>query len=103
MSGNALVFDVDLSLVVSSLEYLTPSNSMVMVKHKGLTGKTTLSERWYGTQYSIRPFTKHEMSKWSNCLAEGKIESSDSEPRALRLEAQRFVRRSCAPPGASCL
>lgn len=46
-----------------------------MVKHKGFQGKTTLEERWYGTQYNLRPFTGDELSAWNQAL-HGMIRSS---------------------------
>jgi secreted Zn-dependent insulinase-like peptidase len=42
-----------------------------VIKHKGFTGKTTLKEKWYGTDYNVMPLDAAEggqMERWNSCL-----------------------------------
>ncbi|CAE7743240.1 Ide, partial [Symbiodinium microadriaticum] len=71
LSGDKLVFDLDLSKVGNFLEYLRPSNALVLVIHKGLAGKTSLKEKWYGTPYNYRPVDVPEMQRWEACVTGG--------------------------------
>jgi secreted Zn-dependent insulinase-like peptidase len=78
LSGDKLVFDIDLPPVASFLEFLKPSNSLALVIHKGLQGKTTLTERWYETAYNYRKFESDLIQKWEGCVdgASAGVESS---------------------------
>jgi secreted Zn-dependent insulinase-like peptidase len=78
ISGDSLTFDTEggLELIRHLLEtYFKPHNCAVMVKYKGFQGKTTLEERWYGTQYNSRTFTEEEFGTWHEAI-NGKIRSS---------------------------
>jgi secreted Zn-dependent insulinase-like peptidase len=62
--GAHLQFECDLQEVWSYLTHFTPSNSIVLVAHKGLAGKTTLKERWYGTDYNKVDYTAQQLQRW---------------------------------------
>lgn len=68
LSGDKLIFDIDLPPVALFLEFLNPSNALALVIHKGLQGKTTLTERWYGTAYNYRTFESDLLSKLQACV-----------------------------------
>lgn len=78
LNGDKLVFDIDLTHVATFLEFLKPSNALALVIHKGLAGKTSLSEKWYETQYNYRKFEDELLQKLEACVngASAGVESS---------------------------
>lgn len=43
------------------------NNVMVTVSSKDFEGKTDKVEKWYGTNYSVRPIPEDTLSQWRNC------------------------------------
>jgi secreted Zn-dependent insulinase-like peptidase len=62
--GSELKFQCNLPEVVEYLSYFTPANSVVTVSHKGFAGKTTLKEKWYGTDYNQRAYSAEQLALW---------------------------------------
>eukprot|EP01041_Mallomonas_annulata_P009052 gene9052-18749_t len=75
ISGEYLLKDPKTTLALSStfLEYLTPSRVIIKIKHRGLQGKTSLQEPWYGTAYNSLVMTEEQKKTW-NAAIEGIIE-----------------------------
>ena len=48
---------------------MTPDQCLIVLKNKGFTGKTTLKEKWYGTEYNEKTLeSKEQLQRWSACL-----------------------------------
>lgn len=66
--GRQLFFEWDRSLVDQYLSCLTPRNSFLIVSHLGFTGKTTLKERWYGTDYNLQQYSAEQLLLWEAAM-----------------------------------
>lgn len=67
--NNSLIFDVDLELVTSFLQYLTPENCIVMICSKDFVNKTSLKEKYYDTDYNHKKFDSiTQLSMWNDCI-----------------------------------
>lgn len=74
VSGDQVVLQLDTQAAWDYVKYCTPENSLVIVKHKGFTGKTALKEHWYGTNYNVRSLDGDaQVQRWRDAL-EGKSE-----------------------------
>lgn len=62
--GAYLQFQCDLQEVWSYLSHFKPDNSIILVAHRGFTGKTTLKERWYGTDYNKTDYSAPQLQRW---------------------------------------
>ena len=52
---------------------LTVDDSFVTVFSKSFEGKTTKVEKWYGTEFNVRPIPESTLSRWKNCVPAGSI------------------------------
>mmetsp|Transcript_656 Transcript_656/g.751 ORF Transcript_656/g.751 Transcript_656/m.751 type:complete len:612 (-) Transcript_656:104-1939(-) len=80
ISGDELMMVLDVEGSWDFLKHFTPENCFVVIKHKGFSGKTTLKEKWYGTDYNVMPLDAAkggQIEKWNVCL-EGTSEWKDS-------------------------
>jgi hypothetical protein len=61
------------------LDFITPSNALFILQHKGLQGKTALSctERWYGTKYNETLVSERQLSLWTSALTRSSKTSWD--------------------------
>jgi len=66
--GRQLFFEWDSSLVDQYLSCFTPHNSFLIVSHLGFTGKTTLKERWYGTDYNLQQYSAEQLLLWEAAM-----------------------------------
>eukprot|EP01034_Spumella_vulgaris_P021908 gene21909-27985_t len=71
VTGDELYFECDSALSMQYLEHLTPRNSIVCSFHRGLAGKTTLKEKWYGTDYNITSVSDEALQRWEAGRAGG--------------------------------
>lgn len=55
------------------LEGLIVDNSMVTLVSKTFDGQTTLRERWYGTNYNVKPIPETMLSSWRDCATPNKL------------------------------
>lgn len=63
-----------LKLACSNLiDRLTVDNSFLTVFSKPFEGKTTKVEKWYGTEYNIRPIPVSTLMRWENCVPANSI------------------------------
>ena len=65
---------------------MTPDQCLVVLKNKGFTGKTTLKEKWYGTEYNEKTLdSKEQLQRWSACLRDetSSIHINDHEWKKL--------------------
>ena len=46
---------------------LTVDNAIVTVMSKSFEGKAKKKEKWYGTQYNVKPISAAQLNQWSNC------------------------------------
>jgi insulysin len=70
LSGYHLQFECDMETSMALLSNITPSKCLLSVAHKSFSGKTSLKEKWYGTDYNERPFTTEELATWTNSLTQ---------------------------------
>ena len=47
---------------------LTIDNSFLTVFSKTFEGKTSKKEKWYGTEYNVRPIPKSTLMRWQNAV-----------------------------------
>lgn len=66
--GRQLFFEWDSSLVDQYLACFTPRNSFLIVSHLGFSGKTTLKERWYGTDYNLQQYSPEQLLLWEAAM-----------------------------------
>jgi insulysin len=53
--------------IINYISKLSLDNVMITVLSKSFEGKTNKSEKWYGTQYSVRPIPVETLMQWQNC------------------------------------
>ena len=82
LSGPHLVFDTSIEKIPDKISLLKPSNCMICVSNKNFSGKTTLKERWYGTEYNCAAFSPNQMERWCNALS---LHDECTDPSALFL------------------
>lgn len=56
------------SAATNLISKLTVDNSFLTVFSKSFEGKTTKTEKWYGTQFNIRPIPISTLIQWENCV-----------------------------------
>lgn len=78
--GAELVFQCDLDLTMQYLALLKPENCIVMVSNKDFTGKTSLKEKWYGTDYNKRDFEESQLKLWQQSLSESEWDAQVALP-----------------------
>ncbi|XP_046368976.2 insulin-degrading enzyme-like [Haliotis rufescens] len=66
LSGPYLLSEFRPDLILDLLNKLTPQNMSVTVVAKKYKGVTDLSERWYGTQYKVEPYSKTQLKHWDD-------------------------------------
>ena len=66
--GRQLFFEWDSSLVDQYLACFTPRNSFLIVSHLGFSGKTTLKERWYGTDHNLQQYSPEQLLLWEAAM-----------------------------------
>jgi secreted Zn-dependent insulinase-like peptidase len=47
---------------------LTPRSSFIFIKHQSFKGKTSCSEKYYGTNYNDKKFTSTQLELWESCF-----------------------------------
>eukprot|EP00571_Detonula_confervacea_P005605 CAMPEP_0172320798 /NCGR_PEP_ID=MMETSP1058-20130122/41458_1 /TAXON_ID=83371 /ORGANISM="Detonula confervacea, Strain CCMP 353" /LENGTH=1146 /DNA_ID=CAMNT_0013036145 /DNA_START=112 /DNA_END=3552 /DNA_ORIENTATION=- len=52
---------------------LTVDNSFLTVFSKTFEGKTSKKEKWYGTEYNVRPIPMSTLMRWQSCVRAGSI------------------------------
>ena len=73
LSGPYRIYDYEPQIISECLEYLNPSNLLLMIIDKSLEGKTTLTEKWYGTQYSQQPLDSDLVARWQNASLDSEL------------------------------
>ena len=70
ISGEYLITDKPKTLALTSvyLEKLHPRNAIIIVKHRGFSGKTKQSEPWYGTNYNEIRYTDEQNARWTTAF-----------------------------------
>lgn len=68
------------SLFKSYVEELTVDNAMVTVLSKSFAGRTDRKEKWYGTDYRVRPVDSVTLGKWNNSVRPNKIRVDFPKP-----------------------
>ena len=66
--GERVYLDISVQSPMSFLEMLKPSNCIIIVKSKSFEGKTSLKEKWYGSDYNELKFTSDQMTKWNDAV-----------------------------------
>jgi insulysin len=70
-------------LVNNFISNLTVENSMVTVMSKTFEGKTDKQEKWYGTNYSVRPVPPVTLEKWRNPATAKSLKIDFPRPNAF--------------------
>jgi len=66
LSGPQRIFDYDAALIMSFVESFVPQNCIIFVVSKTFEGKTSMTEKWYGTNYDISDISPQQLLKWAN-------------------------------------
>ncbi|XP_067656756.1 insulin-degrading enzyme-like [Haliotis asinina] len=66
LSGPYLLSEFRPDLIQMLLNKLTPENMSVMVVAKKYEGVMNLSEKWYGTQYKVEPYSQTQLKHWND-------------------------------------
>jgi len=53
----------------SLVSKLTVDDALITVTSKSFNGKTSKREKWYGTNYNVRPIPLKTLTQWQNCAA----------------------------------
>jgi len=53
----------------SLVSRLSVDDALVTVTSKTFDGKTNRREKWYGTNYNVRPIPQKTLTQWSNCAS----------------------------------
>lgn len=69
--GSHLQFQCDLPEIAEFLSYFRPENSIITVSHRGFTGKTTLKEKYYGTEHNKLDYSPEQVKLWAESLQHG--------------------------------
>jgi secreted Zn-dependent insulinase-like peptidase len=69
IAGSELLFVKNLQQTFDYVEFLDPEKCLVFTSYKGFSGKTTLQEKWYGTEHNIRNINEAELSLWKESFA----------------------------------
>jgi len=69
--GSHLQFQCDLAEIAEFLTHFRPDNSIITVSHRGFSGKTTLKEKYYGTEHNKLDFTPAQVALWAESLQSG--------------------------------
>ena len=57
-----LTFEISLDNVSKLLRYLVPENAVYIFRYQGFDGKTTMEEKWYGTNYNENQLSQSQVS-----------------------------------------
>jgi len=72
VSAEHLIFEKKPEACLPFLDRITPSNCLIFIKHKGLAGKTTETEKWYSTCFNDKPFdTQAQTARFEAAMAGG--------------------------------
>ena len=86
-------------LTYQLIDQLTVDNVMITVLSKSFAKTTDRKERWYGTDYAVRPIPPATMERWKNPVATSKLSVSFPKPNVfIPSESGLFVK---IPPMAA--
>jgi len=62
---------------------LVVDNAIITVLSKTFEGKTSSVEKWYGTNYNVRPVSVSTLVKWSNCVKASELGIAYPKPNVF--------------------
>lgn len=78
---------------------MTVDNSMVTILSKSFEGETDMEERWYGTNYRVRPIPLDTLERWRNCERPRKLKIDFPTPN-LFIPSEAGLRVKFVPDGS---
>jgi insulysin len=81
---------------------LTVDNVMVTVLSKTFEGQTDAKERWYGTDYRVRPIPSSTLDKWRKGLKPGNLQIDFPRPNPF-IPTEAGLRLKRPPPASDAL
>ncbi|CAN8074625.1 unnamed protein product [Agarophyton chilense] len=80
LSGQILYMEFNPDDINAVLEHLTPERANVIIVGRFASGKTTMTEKWYGTPYCVEKIPADTFAKWNASLCDPKLYLRGSNP-----------------------
>jgi len=94
ISGPYLLYDYDPELIQQFMQQFHPGNMLVTISSQTFVGKTTYTEPWYGTAYSMENISEDLINLWNHLSTESEYslqldfpEKNDMIPVDFALQA----------------
>ncbi|XP_072919120.1 nardilysin [Hemitrygon akajei] len=66
LTGDQLLFEYKPEVIAAAISQLTPQKANLILLSPKNGGKCTLTERWFGTSYSVEEIDRHWAETWAN-------------------------------------
>ena len=84
-------------LTMDVIDRLTVENCVLTVLSKSFAGQTNQKEKWYGTDYRVRPVPVNTMNQWRNPASPAKIGIAYPKPNVF-IPSEAGLRVKTPPP-----
>ena len=79
---------------------MTVDNAMVSVLSKSFEGQTDQKERWYGTDYRVKPISSEILDQWRNCASARQLKVDFPRPNPF-IPSEAGLRVKYEPDGST--
>lgn len=85
------------SRVTDYVNKLTVENSIITILSKTFENQTDQKEKWYGTDYRVRPIPSTTLDRWTNCVRPSQLKIDYPKPNPF-IPSESGLRVKIPPP-----